>query len=113
MCNLEAVKKYRRRNPWARPREWARRRCVDPKHREYKGYGGRGIKFDLTMAEAKALYKRDKGFLLDKPSLDRIDPDGDYTYDNCRFRELMDNVRDHRPPGSIDKEPCKEPKWEE
>lgn len=101
MTNYESVKAYRSRKPWARPREWARRRCLDPKHREYPRYGGRGIQFNLTMGEAKFLFIRDDGYKLAKPSLDRIDPDKGYTLNNCRFIELLDNIRNKRPRGSI------------
>jgi hypothetical protein len=54
------------------------------------------------MEEAKILFERDKAWDLVKPSLDRMDPDGDYTFTNCRFIEHQDNIMDHRPPGSID-----------
>lgn len=104
MCNYDHVKEYRKRKPWARPREWARRRCVDKKHREYNGYGGRGITFSLTMEEAERLYVRDKAHRLDKPSLDRVDPDGPYSFENCRFIELRDNITDHRPAGTLSSE---------
>lgn len=95
-ANKEAVNRYRISHPWARPREYARRRCVDPKHREYKGYGGRGIKFMLTMEDAKRLFERDNARSLKKPSLDRIDPDGHYSFENCRFIEFLDNITRHR-----------------
>ena len=115
MTNYETVKAYRARKPWARPREYARRRCNDPHHREYKGYGGRGIKFNLTMDEAERLFIRDQAHLLTKPSLDRIDPDGDYTFANCRFIELRDNIAAHRPAGTLVDEPKKAEDivWEE
>lgn len=111
MTPYEHVKEYRKRKPWARPREWARRRCVDTNHREYPRYGGRGISFNLSMEEAERLFRRDKAHILEKPSLDRIDPDGPYNFDNCRFIELRDNIADHRPKGSIKLEQEKE--WEE
>lgn len=117
MCNKDCVRKYRALHPWVMPRYYAMRRCNDPKHREYKGYGGRGIKFNLTMDEAKRLFERDHAWDLVKPSLDRLDPDGHYTFDNCRFIEHVANILDHRSPGSIDYE--KEPvaagdiQWEE
>lgn len=101
MCNKTNVREYRKRKPWVMPRYYAMRRCNDPKHLEYHGYGGRGIKFMLTMDEAERLFIRDNAHLLDKPSLDRKDPDGHYSYTNCRFIELRDNITDHRPAGSV------------
>lgn len=101
--NKGCVSRYRASKPWARPREYARRRCQDPKLENYDEYGGRGIKFDLTMEEARILFERDNGWALEKPSLDRKDPDGHYTFENCRFVELNDNRRRIRPRGTLEK----------
>lgn len=112
--NYAHVLKYRIEHPWARPREYARRRCLDKRHREYKRYGGAGIKFDLTMQEAKQLFIRDHGYLLLRPSLDRIDPKDDYTFSNCRFIELSENIARHGYPEQ--EEQIRNPedvKWEE
>jgi hypothetical protein len=68
------------------------------------------------MDEAERLYIRDKAHLLDKPSLDRKDPDGPYSFTNCRFIELNDNIRDHRPAGSVSSTETKNAEdivWEE
>ena len=40
----------------------------------------------------KFLWYRDKTWLLEKPSIDRIDSYGDYTFDNCRFIEFKENA---------------------
>lgn len=88
----EETKRWREANPWFRPLEYARRRCRDKKHREYFRYGGRGIQCLLTSAEAKILYARDNGHLLRQPSLDRIDPDGHYCFENCRYIERSENI---------------------
>jgi len=94
--STEGVKRFRARNPWYRPLEYAKRRCSDPKHREYFRYGGRGIKCFLTSKDAKMLYTRDNGDALKQPSLDRIDPDGNYTLENCRYIERVDNIKQRR-----------------
>lgn len=83
---------YRKTYPWFRPWEYAKRRCNDPKHRSYRWYGGRGIKCTLTREQVIFLFERDKGWNLEEPSLDRIDDNGDYFLENCRFIELWDNV---------------------
>ena len=90
--STERVKAFRLRNRWYRPLEYAKRRCTDPKHKEYHRYGGRGIVCTLTREEAIYIYKRDNGDLLERPSLDRIDPEGNYSFENCRFIEWIDNV---------------------
>ncbi len=39
------------------------------------------------------LYYRDGADKMKKPSIDRIDNNGDYTYENCRFIEMAENSR--------------------
>ena len=83
---------FRLRNGWYDCFRGARRRCEDRKHRSFPRYGGRGIKFLLTVNEIIKLWNRDRGDFMLKPSLDRIDPDGDYCFENCRFMEFSVNV---------------------
>jgi len=71
----------------------ARKRCTNVKRNSYKNYGGRGIKFLLIRKEVRALWFRDKAYLMKHPSIDRRDNDGDYIYSNCRFIEFSENVR--------------------
>lgn len=84
---------WRKRNPWARHVEYARRRCTDPDNKDWKHYGAKGIKVTLTAKEAGVLWARDNAAALREPSLDRIDPAKDYTFDNCRFIEKKLNER--------------------
>jgi len=111
------VKPWRNKNGrWYRPVEYAKRRCTDKNHREYPGYGGRGIRCTLTYDQAHFLYNRDRGEILERPSLDRVDPDGNYTFENCRYIELTENIKRRRPRGSIQHatpENQKELEWEE
>lgn len=95
--STERVEAFRKRNPWHRPAEYAKRRCTDPKHKEYKRYGGAGIKYILTKEEVIMLFQRDSGHLLKKPSIDRIDPKGNYEFSNCRFIEHHDNICKREP----------------
>ena len=82
---------YRKNKPWCRVLESIKQRCYNPKCERYKNYGGRGIKCYLTQKNIKFLWDRDNAFLLKKPSIDRIDNDGDYTLENCRFMEYKEN----------------------
>lgn len=84
---------WRKRNPWARYVEYARRRCTDPEHRSYPSHGAKGIKVFLDADAAAVLWKRDKADLLKKPSLDRIQSDKHYCVHNCRFIEHDLNSR--------------------
>jgi hypothetical protein len=70
-----------------------RQRCHNPNATGYKYYGGRGIGFLITIDEIIKLWIRDKAWLLKRPSIDRKDNDGHYTYENCRFIELSENVK--------------------
>ena len=67
-------------------------RCSNPKSISYSRYGGKGIKALLTREEIKSLWIRDKAHLLKRPSIDRIDSNGNYEYSNCRFIELRENI---------------------
>lgn len=78
--------------PWNSIHHSAKQRCNNPNNSHYKNYGGRGIKFFITLAEIKELWFRDRAYLLKVPSIDRKDNNGNYTFDNCRFMELSDNA---------------------
>lgn len=70
-------------------------RCGNPKAKSYAYYGGKGIKNKLTKIQLLILWSRDNGEKLKNPSIDRIDSNGHYEFDNCRFIE-MDNNRKNR-----------------
>lgn len=90
---LEANRKYRLNNPWANCLFAARNRCNNPKNSHYKYYGARGIKCFLNLEEIKNLWIRDNAKNMVCPTIDRIDNDGDYILDNCRFIERSENSR--------------------
>jgi hypothetical protein len=69
-------------------------RCTNPKDSHYCYYGERGIRNFLTDKNIRFLMERDGYWDMKKPSIDRIDNDGDYTFDNCRFIELGKNVEE-------------------
>lgn len=75
--------------PWKNYVRYARSRCSDRKGRYFK----RGIKCFLSFEEGKMLWFRDKAYLLKKPSIDRIDNNGNYEFNNCRFIEFSDNCK--------------------
>jgi len=63
-------------------------------------YAKRGIKNYLSPEDVKMMWFRDKAYLMEKASIDRIDGNGDYTLDNTRMMELDENIKrgaeDHR-----------------
>lgn len=69
-----------------------RQRCTNPLSKAYRRYGARGIKNFLTLENMIFLWKRDKANRLKKPSIDRIDNDGNYDLSNCRFIEFSENA---------------------
>jgi len=47
----------------------------------------------LTMDEVNQLWFRDGADKMKRPSIDRKDNDGNYTFKNCRFIELSRNSK--------------------
>lgn len=88
--NKEKIKlsriKYKKENPWVVVYYSVVYRCRNIKqyiHRENR----------LTLEEVKTLWFRDKAYLLKKPSIDRINNDEGYYFENCRFIEMQENRR--------------------
>ena len=84
---------YRKLNPWVICLANINQRCYNSKRVGYKYYGGKGIKNYLSSKDIKYLWFRDKAYLLKKPSIDRINSNKSYTMDNCRFIEMVENIR--------------------
>ena len=83
---------FRKRNPWYNIWQGVKQRCANPKHPSYRYYGGRGIRNFLSKADIEFLWVRDSARLLTSPSIDRLDNDGNYTMENCRFIERSQNA---------------------
>jgi len=86
-------KKYMETNPWRKHYSSAQQRCTNHKHIAFSRYGGRGIKFLLTMEEIKRLWFRDKASGMKCATIDRINNDGNYEFNNCQFIERSENVK--------------------
>ena len=73
-------------------------RCYDPKSRSYKDYGARGIQIcDEWLNDPNSFVKwaLENGY---EPglSIDRIDNDGNYKPENCRWVTLAENNQNRR-----------------
>jgi hypothetical protein len=90
---------YKQKYPWKIVWKSINERCYNPKTESYKWYGGRGIQNLLTIEDVKFLWFRDKAYLMNKPTIDKINNDGNYTLENCRFIEKSENsAKDKRKP---------------
>ena len=76
---------------WVMHYRWARGRCMHKSNTSYYLYGAKGIKMLMTQDEVHRIWTRDKAERMDRPSIDRINPDGHYELKNCRFLEFLDN----------------------
>lgn len=91
--------KERKLSPTKRTWEAMIRRCTDPKMPNFHKYGGRGITVCDRWRHSFSDFIADMGEKPDGMSLDRVDNQGHYTAENCRWatpEEQSNNRRGNR-----------------
>lgn len=74
-----------------------RYKCNNPKHRQYKHYGGRGIKVCERWNKSFLSFLEDMGYAPSNDlSIDRLNNDGDYEPGNCKWRTMTDQCNNTR-----------------
>ena len=106
--NRELAEKKQYRHGETRSRLYSvwnmmKQRCNDPNHRYYKNYGGRGVSVCDEWAKSYEAFRdwaMANGYDPDAKhgecTLDRIDNDGDYCPENCRFIGWSEQQRNTR-----------------
>lgn len=82
-------------------RSWSemRQRCHNPNNDKYKWYGARGISVCARWRDSFENFYEDMGARPDGMTLDRIETNGNYEKDNCRWatkQTQMNNMRSNR-----------------
>jgi hypothetical protein len=82
--------KVKKEKPWLSHFQSAKIRTKYNSHKRCSKYYY-GLEFTITEDDIEKIWKRDKGYLLTEPSIDRIDSTKGYTPENTRFIELRLN----------------------
>lgn len=76
-----------------------RRRCSDPDHKDFKNYGGRGIRVCAEWDDPETGFVRFLGDMGERPpdrTLDRVDVEKGYEKSNCRWATALEQAFNKR-----------------
>lgn len=100
LSNKETVddykKNYRKLKPLYTTWENMKQRCYNPNSVNYKYYGGRGVKVCDRWFNSYESFALDMGERPDGCSIDRIDVNGNYEPDNCKWSTLKEQNNNRR-----------------
>lgn len=71
-------------------------RCTDTTHKHYNNYGGRGITICPEWMQGFDSFLNDMGERSIGYTLDRIDPNKNYTKDNCKWSTRKEQANNRR-----------------
>ena len=71
-------------------------RCLNEKSKDYPSYAGRGIKICQQWIDSFEAFYKDMGEKPKGTSLDRIDVNGNYSKENCRWATASEQQRNKR-----------------
>lgn len=73
-----------------------KQRCNNPKNKNWKDYGGRGIKVCSRWQKSFIAFLKDMSDCPKGMSLDRINNNGNYEPSNCRWTTQLEQVHNRR-----------------
>lgn len=88
---LQRNKAWKKSHPWFAAYCSCHVRCNKNKK---CNYWKRGIQLLMKLNDFKTIWFRDKAYLLKHPSIHRIDVNGNYSIDNCKYIEWIENIRE-------------------